>query len=246
VSAPGAWIEPAWAAPRAVRALVTTRSGGVSAAPFDSLNLGLHVGDRMSDVTANRALLRAILPDEPVWLEQVHGTSVVDAAACRGGPAPRADGVVTRERGVVCAIMMADCLPVLLASLDGAVVGIAHAGWRGLANGVIEATIARMGVAAAELAAWLGPAIGVAAYEVGPDVRDAFLAHSSEAAEAFVACAGGKYLCDLQSLARQRLAGAGVHAVAGGDDCTFADPERFFSYRRDGRTGRMAALVWKT
>jgi YfiH family protein len=242
-----ACLEPDWPAPTGVRALITTRAGGVSVAPYSSFNLGLHVGDREAAVGENRARLRAVLPAEPVWLEQVHGTAVVDAASMtRSGPVPRADGAFSRERDVVCAIMMADCLPVLLAGMDGAVVGVAHAGWRGLSAGVIESTIDRMGEDPARIVAYLGPAIGPAAYEVGAEVRDAFVSHSGDAARAFVDRGGGKFLCDLYRLARQRLGSLGVLSVHGGDACTFADRERFFSFRRDGRTGRMAALVWRT
>lgn len=235
-------IVPDWPAPASVRALITTRTGGASAAPFDSLNLALHVGDDPAVVARNRARLRGWLPAEPVWMNQVHGTTVVDAA--RTAADPTADAAVTTSYGVVCAVMTADCLPVLLAADTGTVVGIAHAGWRGMASGVIEATIARMQVAPARLLAYLGPAIGPAAYEVGSDVRDAFCAHDSAAQRAFAPRQGAKFWCDLYVLARQRLERAGVARIHGGQACTFAEVDRYFSFRRDGRTGRMASLIW--
>ncbi|MDD3326631.1 MAG: peptidoglycan editing factor PgeF [Zoogloea sp.] len=238
-----AWIVPDWPAPANVKALSTTRAGGVGAAPFDSLNLGTHVGDDPATVAANRARLRALLPAEPCWLNQVHGTVVVDLATAQG--VPDADAAVSRRPGAVCVVMTADCLPVLLCDRAGTVVGAAHAGWRGLQGGVIEATVRAMNVPAGELMAWLGPAIGPAAFEVGEEVRAAFLADDSAAAAAFrPAGPAGKWLADLYLLARQHLAALGVTAVHGGDSCTFTEAERFFSYRRDGRTGRMASLVW--
>lgn len=238
-----AWIVPDWPAPAHVKALSTTRAGGVGAAPFDSLNLGTHVGDDPAVVAANRALLRALLPAEPCWLNQVHGTVVVDLATAHG--VPDADGAVSRKPGAVCVVMTADCLPVLLCDRAGTVVGAAHAGWRGLQGGIIEATVKAMGVPAADIMAWLGPAIGPAAFEVGDEVKAAFVADCPAAAEAFrPAGPAGKWLADLYLLARQRLAALGVVSVSGGDACTCTEPGRFFSYRRDGRTGRMASLVW--
>lgn len=238
-----AWIVPVWPAPANVRALSTTRAGGVGVAPFDSLNLGTHVGDDPAAVAANRVRLRALLPAEPGWLNQVHGTAVVDLATLRG--VPDADGAVSRKPGAVCVVMTADCLPVLLCDRAGTVVGAAHAGWRGLQGGVIEATTRAMGVPAGDLMAWLGPAIGPEAFEVGDEVRAAFVADDSAAAAAFrPAGPAGKWLADLYLLARQRLAALGVMGVHGGDACTFTEAARFFSYRRDGRTGRMASLVW--
>lgn len=236
------FIGPDWPAPPGVRALSTTRQGGASAAPWAAFNLGEHVGDAPAAVLANRQRLRATLPEEPRWLSQVHGTRCVDAAATRRGE--QADASFTRQRGVVCAVQTADCLPVLLCDERATVVGGAHAGWRGLAGGVIEATVAAMGEPGERLMAWLGPAIGPRAFEVGGEVRAAFLAHDPRAASAFVPAQGDKWLCDIYLLARQRLQALGIRRVAGADFCTVSDGERFFSYRRDGVTGRMASLVW--
>lgn len=235
-------IRPEWAAPPNVRAVQTTRSGGVSLGPYASLNLGDHVGDEPAAVAANRALLASILPAEPVWLKQIHGVAVADADTAPAGV--EADAAIARQPGRVCAIMTADCLPVLLCDQQGSVVGAAHAGWRGLCAGVIEATVAAMGVAPGEIIAWLGPAIGPQSFEVGDEVRAAFVAHDPAAAQAFAAHAPGKWLADIWRLARQRLAALGVAEVAGGGRCTVAEPGRFFSYRRDGVTGRMATCIW--
>jgi YfiH family protein len=236
------WIVPDWPAPPNVRALVTTRAGGASCGAYASFNLGAHVGDDPAAVERNRERLRGTLPADPVWLQQVHGTEVVDAASA---PAlARADAAVARARHVVCAVLTADCVPVLLAAADGAAVAVAHAGWRGLAAGVIEAAVARMGVAAGTVIAWLGPAIGPRAYEVGPEVRAAFVRHDAAAAAAFAPRRDDRFLADLFLLARQRLARAGVAAVYGGRDCTFSDAARFYSYRREPATGRFASLVW--
>ena len=238
-----AWIVPDWPAPARVRALSTTRAGGVSVAPYDSLNLGTHVGDDPANVAANRAQVRRIVPSEPAWLNQVHGTAVVDAASVAG--VPDADASVSRTPGAVCVVMTADCLPVLLCDRAGTVVGAAHAGWRGLHGGVIEATVTAMQVAPADVIAWLGPAIGPTAFEVGDEVRAAFVATDAIADAAFKpAGQPGKWLADIYLLARQRLAALGVTAVYGGDCCTVSESRRFFSYRRDGVTGRMASLVW--
>lgn len=238
-----AWIVPDWPAPARVRALSTTRAGGVSVAPYGSLNLGTHVGDDAANVAANRAQVRRIVPSEPAWLNQVHGTAVVDAASVAG--VPDADASVSRTPGAVCVVMTADCLPVLLCDRAGTVVGAAHAGWRGLHGGVIEATVTAMQVAPADVIAWLGPAIGPTAFEVGDEVRAAFVATDAIADAAFKpAGQPGKWLADIYLLARQRLAALGVTAVHGGDSCTVSESRRFFSYRRDGVTGRMASLVW--
>jgi YfiH family protein len=221
--------------------------GGVSAAPFDSLNVGAHVGDAGAAVTENRRRVRAQLrlPAEPLWLEQVHGIEVADLDAARGGaPHLTADAAIARRAASVCAIQVADCMPVLFAARDGCAVAAAHAGWRGLAAGVLEATLARLAVAPAGLIAWLGPAIGAAHFEVGGEVRAAFLAHDAAAAAAFTANTRGRWQCDLNALVRRRLSAAGVTAVFGGGWCTYSDPLRFFSYRRAGRCGRMAALIW--
>lgn len=234
-----------------IAALATTRAGGSSPAPYDDgrggggLNLGVHVGDAVDNVQRNRAQLRRHLPAEPAWLTQVHGTTVLDAAQVHD--APEADASFTTQRGVVCAIMTADCLPVLFADAAGRVVGTAHAGWRGLAGGILENTVAAMRAAGAEnLHAWLGPAIGPAQFEVGEDVLQAFAAKDAAMRTAFKPIAGrpGKYLADIYQLARQTLANVGVLAVTGGNFCTVSEPQRFYSYRRDGVTGRMAALIW--
>lgn len=238
------WLHPDWPAPARVRSLITTRAGGISRPPFDSLNLGHHVGDAAERVLHNRAVLRQHLPAEPLWLSQVHGTTVVEAAAIWGEAPVQADAIVARRRHDVCAIMTADCLPVLLADTAGSVVGAAHAGWRGLCGGVIEATVARMAVPPAQVMAYLGPAIGPAAFEVGSEVRAAFLRHDPAAASAFRPGAGDRWLADIYQLARQRLQAMGVAQVHGGGDCTVTDARRFFSYRRDGETGRMASLIW--
>ena len=236
------FILPDWPAPPGVRALATTRRGGVSSAPWHGFNLAEHVGDDPRAVAANRALLRRELPAEPVWLAQVHGAGCVDAALTASGA--QADASFARRRGVVCAVLTADCLPVLLCDDRATVVGIAHAGWRGLAAGVIEATVAAMDEPGMRLMAWLGPAIGPQAFEVGGEVREAFVAGDPRAASAFTAVAGGKWLCDIYQLARQRLDALGIHHATGADCCTASDGERFFSYRRDRVSGRMASLIW--
>jgi YfiH family protein len=241
------WIEPDWPVPGHVRVLSTLRGGGVSEGPFASLNLAAHVGDRPEAVAANRLLLReaAHLPDEPLWLEQVHGAEVARHAGAVGRP-PRADAAVAREAGRVCAVMTADCLPVVFADHAGTRVGVAHAGWRGLVGGVLQATIAALEVPPVELRAWLGPAIGPAAFEVGPEVRDAYLAYLavSDTNSCFRPNERGRYLADIYGLARLVLREAGVASVHGGGWCTHQDAQRFFSFRRDGVTGRMATLAW--
>lgn len=240
------WLQPQWDVPARVRALVTTRAGGVSQAPWDSFNLGLRAGEEAVTVLANRARLRTHLPAEPAWLHQVHGTTVVDAAAvATEGPEPQADASFTVKAGVVCAVLVADCMPVLLADRAGTCVGVAHAGWRGMSGGVIESLLARLPVAPAQLSAWLGPAIGPQHFEVGEDVRTAFTQADALAASAFVPYPGrpGKWLCDLEALARRRLARAGVSRVFGGGMCTVSE-SRFYSYRRDRITGRMGAFLW--
>jgi YfiH family protein len=200
------------------------------------------VGDAAQAVAHNRQRLSALMPSEPVWLQQVHGTVVADAdnANCL----VQADASVARHRGAVCVVMTADCLPVLLCDEDGTVVAAAHAGWRGLCDGVIEATIHAMGVAPHKLMVWFGPAISQRAFEVGDEVRAAFVAHDAQAAEAFLPGADGKWLADIYLLARQRLQVMGVTRIYGGEHCTYNDPTRFFSYRRDGVTGRMGAFIW--
>lgn len=235
-------LIPDWPAPANVRAVQTLRSGGCSPPPWESFNLGDHVGDDPARVAANRATLRALLPAEPLWLTQVHGVTVVDAGAA--SPTREADAAFARQPGKVCVVMTADCLPVLFCDRAGTVVAAAHAGWRGLLAGVLEATLGRMGVPAGEVLAWLGPAIGPAAFEVGDEVRSAFVSAHAESAAAFEALRPGKWLLDIYLLARQALARVGVSAVYGGDCCTVQDAGRFFSYRRDGVTGRMASLIW--
>ncbi len=269
------FIYPDWPAPANVKAIQSTRRGGISAAPYDSLNFGTHVGDNPRVVAHNRQLLAPYMPSEPVWLEQVHGKAVVnaDAASC----VPQADACIARHRGAVCVVMTADCLPVLLCDEDGTVVGAAHAGWKGLAAGVIEATVGEMGVAPQKLMAWLGPAIGPHAFEVGADVRDVFMAHDAQAAAAFIPLADeDKYRADIVRLARQRLNAHGINRVYGSgcdtllrssrlreqppvappapDDfvapgrgdtfCTYHQKDKFFSFRRDGVTGRMGTFIW--
>jgi YfiH family protein len=236
------WLVPDWPAPKNVRALLTTRAGGVSSGAFATLNLASHVADDPASVAENRRRLRAHLPSEPLWLAQVHGSRVVCAEESVAGV--EADGAFSRRPGVVCAVLTADCLPVLLCDAAGSVVAVAHAGWRGLAAGVIEATAAAMGPPPSRLLAYLGPAIGPQVFEVGGEVREEFLAHSAQTGQAFVAARDGKWLCDLYMLARQRLAALGVTRVFGGGWCTVGDTERFYSYRRQRVTGRMAALIW--
>ena len=246
-----AWIDADWPAPAGVRALSTLRGGpGVSRPPFDRLNLGVRCGDEPADALRNRALLATWLdlPSPPHWLRQVHGTRVLDFAAppAPGADEPEADAAVTATPGVVLAILSADCLPVVLAARDGREVAAAHAGWRGLADGMLEATVAAMRTPPGELLAWLGPAAGPQAYEVGEDVREAFLRHDGAAAAAFQPTRPGHWHADLYALARQRLAASGVTAVYGGQHCTISDAGRFHSHRRDGRSGRMATLAWIT
>jgi YfiH family protein len=255
------FLTPIWPdAPANVGALSTLRCGGVSAPPYGAsaspdggLNLGLHVGDDAACVQHNRSVVQAALPGPAVWLSQVHGTLAVDAAEVASGQVPEADASFTRRRQVVCSILSADCLPVLLCDVGGSVVGAAHAGWRGLAGGVLRQSVAAMRDAGAgEILAWLGPAIGPGQFEVGRDVVDVFLAgaegqdQARQIAAAFVPVAArpGKYLADIYALARCALGAVGVRRIAGGDYCTVSDAQRFYSYRRDGITGRQASLIW--
>lgn len=238
-------IRPDWPAPAGVGALMTTRAGGCSTGPYATLNLGDRCGDDHGAVAENRRRLGALLPAAPVWLRQVHGTQVANADEARRSAAePQADAAVARLPGTVCAVQVADCMPVLLADEAASVVAAAHAGWRGLCAGVIEATLDAMRVAPERVLAWLGPAIGPHAYEVGDEVRRAFLERDGAAASAFRAARPDHWWLDLYAVARQRLAARGIARVYGGDFCTHADAERFFSYRRDRVTGRMAALIW--
>ena len=254
------WIVPDWPAPRGVNACTTTRRGGMSLAPYDTMNLAAHVGDSTQAVLENRKRLKQNLglPAQPVWLDQVHGTQVIDVASLPTGlgSTPQADAAYITRAGLVCAILTADCLPILLCDRAGTHVVAVHAGWRGLAAGVIEATVAALKIAPAELMAWMGPAIGPQSFEVGAEVREIFLQHDNAAASAFVpstrqpatllAISLGdtpRWCADIYRLAQLRLAALGVQHVYGGNYDTFSDA-RFYSYRRAGVTGRMATLIW--
>ena len=248
------FIRPQWQAPTSIRALSTTRIGGVSQAPYESFNLGDHVGDELHHVLKNRELLRTQLPSAPIWLKQVHGITVstpLSRPTSHDGNI-EADAIVTNTPNEVLAILTADCLPVLLTAKDGSVIGAAHAGWRGLCSGVLENTVKEMLIlsnhlAASDLYAWLGPAIGPDAFEVGDDVYQAFANSAIEpASEDFVPIIAkpGKYLANLYALASARLQAVGVFQIDGGQACTFHDKQQFFSYRRDGVTGRSASLIW--
>ena len=242
------WILPDWPAPRGVHAAVTTRDGpGISAGPYARFNLGSRSGDAAEAVASNRDALRQALnlPSQPRWLRQVHGTTVAQLGPLASADEPQADAAVAHLPGTVLAILTADCLPVLFCSEDGARIGAAHAGWRGLAAGVLEATIAAMGTPSARLLAWLGPCIGAASYEVGAEVREAFLDRDAGAAGCFASTRPSHWHCDLAGLARRRLAAAGVVRVHGGGFDTLTDA-RFYSYRRDGaHSGRFASLIWR-
>ncbi|MGD9841693.1 MAG: peptidoglycan editing factor PgeF [Steroidobacteraceae bacterium] len=240
-------LTPEWPAPANVRAASTLRTGGVSAPPFDTLNLGAHVGDAPDAVRVNRQRLYDALqlPNEPCWLNQVHGSCVVEVG--EWATPPVADACIARTASQVCAVMTADCLPVLFCSRAGDRVAAAHAGWRGLSGGVLESTVSSLGVPGSQLLAWIGPAIGPQAFEVGDEVRIAFTARDAAATQAFrPSHRAGHWLADLDLLARQELARLGIQAVYGGGVCTYTDAQRFFSYRRDGLTGRMASLIWMT
>jgi YfiH family protein len=263
MSLPADWLVPDWPAPAGVKAAFTTRSGGQSRPPYDSLNLGTHVGDALADVQANRALLQRALGVRPVFLEQVHGTAVQRLQADTPDGTV-ADACLGSQPGLACTIMVADCLPILLCDTRGRWVAAAHAGWRGLAGqggvGVVESTLAAIYAqnkalahvestrAAPEIIAWLGPCIGPTAFEVGAEVRQAFVEVIPAAADCFVAAPGGKWLANLPALARQRLQAAGVDAVYGNDGstpwCTVSNASRFFSHRRDRVSGRLAACIW--
>jgi YfiH family protein len=249
------FLRPDWPAPPQVHAAQSLRTGGVSTGAFASLNIGTNVGDDANAVRENRAILRRALalPGEPQWLSQVHGAQVVDADKDDYKDDPRdndtdvsrnGDAVITRRPGIVCVIQTADCLPVLFTNATGTSVAAAHAGWRGLAAGVLEGTVRAFGEPARELRAWFGPAIGRESFEVGDEVRETFVAHDKGAAGAFVGNARGRWMADLFLLARQRLATLGVTRIYGGGLSTAADPARFFSHRRDGHSGRMATLIW--
>lgn len=239
-------FEPDWRLPPGVKAWQTCRGNG--ALPYGGFNLGQHVGDEPAQVAANRARLVALIPSRPTWLNQVHGTTVLELTHAGTDVSPQADAVWSCVPNVVCTIMTADCLPVLLADRFGRVVGAAHAGWRGLAGGVLEALIGQMteklAGRAADLTAWLGPAIGPAAFEVGPDVVEAFVSLSSDNQRFFADVAPGKWHADLPGLAAQKLRALGVTDIAQHDGCTYTQSALFYSYRRDRVTGRMASMIW--
>lgn len=243
------WIIPDWPVPGNVKALFTTRNGGVScgaAGKYASFNVGMHVNDDQFDVTCNRTLLRHHLPSEPKWLQQIHGTLPIRIDSATEA-LPQGDAALCGTRGLVCAVMVADCLPVFLCDTAGTMVGVLHAGWRGLAGGIIERSIAAMQVDPSNLMAWLGPAIGPDHFEVGSDVYETFIQRHASAAHAFMSKDNDyedKWLADIFLLARQLLESIGVNQIYGGGVCTFTDSARFFSHRRDGETGRMAALIW--
>lgn len=236
-------ISPDWPAPARVRAFSTTRMGGLSQLPYDSLNLGDHVGDEAQTVTQNRQRLvqQQGLPSTPCWLEQVHGCSVIEAGI---DSRRQADASFSHQTGEVCVVMTADCLPLLLSDREGSCVAAVHAGWRGLLDGVIEATLEKTGVPPEQILAWMGPAIGPAAFEVGDEVYQAFIEREPSSASCFYTNRPGHKLADIYSLASQRLTAKGVAFIGGGQCCTVSDSARFFSYRRDGVTGRMATLIW--
>jgi len=238
------WLEPDWPAPPQVRAVMTTRRGGVSLPPYESMNLATHVGDDAARVEQNRQRLRQTLGlnTEPLWLNQVHGTRIVDVASATEGE--DADGSFARGAQRPCVVMTADCLPVLICDRQGTQVAAVHAGWRGLVNGAVEAAIARFDAPAEELLVWLGVAIGPENFEVGDEVREAFLAHDAGAGEAFVSTQPGKWLANIYLLARRRLAMQGISGVYGGEGCSYADAESFYSFRRQRDCGRMASLIW--
>jgi len=239
------FIQPNWPVPKNVKSLQTTRVGGFSVAPFASMNLGAHLNDDPIAVAKNRQFLKGYLPSEPVWINQVHGIDVIDAA--KNGFLQNADASFTTQNNIVCVAMTADCLPVLLCDTSGTVVSAVHAGWRGLCDGVIEAAVNKMSVCPSEVIAWLGPAIGPKAFEVGDDVRKQFILKDNQASLAFRQL-GDNWLCDLYQIAKQRLNLLGITHIYGAsineDFCTYSDDTRFFSFRRDNVTGRMASMIW--
>ncbi|HIO93043.1 MAG TPA: peptidoglycan editing factor PgeF [Leucothrix mucor] len=245
---PPEWIIPDWSAPENVKAVMTTRQGGSSQAPFDSMNLGDHVDDDLVAVQRNRASLkeRLNLPNNPLWLTQVHGVSVVNVDDMRGVThSVEADASVTHQAGSVCAVMTADCLPVLFCNTQGTAVAAAHAGWRGLDAGVLEQTVKSLNSSSADVIAWLGVAIGPESFEVGSEVREAFIAKQATASQAFIPSKNeGKWLANIYQLARLRLEAMGVTKIYGGGECSFKDKARFYSYRREAKTGRMASVIW--
>lgn len=238
------WIVPDWPAPLNVRAFVTTRQGGVSQGEHATLNLGTSSGDDPANVARNRLVVARHLPSMPRWMAQVHGTAVADLDPLAEAEVPRADAAVAGSPNRVGVVLTADCMPLLLCDTGGRRVAIAHAGWRGMAAGVIESTVRALDVAPAGIVAWMGPTIGPTAFEVGAEVREAFVAADPQAAKAFAPHAPGKFMADLYALARQRLQRAGVTRVFGGGFCTYREADRFFSYRREQRSGRMGAFIW--
>ena len=239
----GNWINPEWSAPPGIRAASTLCTGGVSTGVYASWNLGTHVGDDPAHVIANRLLLKQqlALPSEPIWLNQVHGCQVIKASALASGA--MADASYSREVGVVCAVMTADCLPLLLCSEDGLSVAVVHCGWRGLLAGIIEQVLINIG--SGSLLAWMGPAIGPQAFVVGSEVRQLFIDKNPDHVQAFFKQSDGQWLADLYKIARTDLGTVGINQIYGGDRCTYSDSDRFFSHRRQGVTGRMATLIWR-
>ncbi len=245
---PSEWIFPAWDAPDNIRAIMTTRQGGVSLKPFDSMNLGDHVEDNSEHVAQNRAKLKELLdlPKQPLWLTQVHGLTIANADIQQDNKI-EADAVNAFKRGSVCAVMTADCLPVLFCNRQGTAIAAAHAGWRGLYAGILEQTVKSLNCPAPDIMAWFGAAISAEYFEVGEEVRAAFIAVQNEAANAFTPSKNaGKWLADIYLLARLRLQALGVTRISGGNRCTYKEKEYFYSYRRESKTGRMASLIWIT
>ena len=245
---PPEWLIPNWSAPKNIKAVMTTRQGGFSHAPFDSMNLGDHVDDDLARVTKNRAHLKKLLAlaNNPLWLTQVHGVTVAKADDLLAVThSVEADASVAHQIGSVCAVMTADCLPVLFCNTQGTAVAAAHAGWRGLHAGVLEQTVKSLNCSTRDIIAWLGVAIGPDNFEVGSEVRDAFITERTSAKSAFVPSLNNdKWLADIYQLARLRLEAMGITKIYGGGQCTFADSDRFYSYRREAKTGRMASLIW--
>lgn len=244
------WIVPEWPAPKNVRALFTTRNGGKSSGPkncYATLNLGDHVNDNPDRVAQNRSLLRNYLPSEPKWLTQVHG--ILPVWVDNSSVPLNGDAAMSRRRGIVCAVLVADCLPIILCDSAGTMVGVIHAGWRGLASGIVEKTVTEMNRGDTKFMAWLGPAIGPNYFEVGEEVLEAFVKHDNKSRLAFAPHPenkSDKWLANIFLLARQRLAAVGITEIYSDEICTYSNPKKFFSYRRDGETGRMAALIWLT
>lgn len=244
MTVPREWLVPDWPAPRGVRAFVTTRAGGVSEGEHASMNLGTGCGDDPARVARNRLIVREHLPSVPRWLAQVHGTDVADLGRLAEDEVGSADAAVVGVPGRVAAVLTADCMPLLLCDAAGTRVAVAHAGWRGMAAGVIENAVAALGSDPSRVIAWMGPAIGPAAFEVGPEVREAFVRADPGAGDAFAAHTPGKFMADLYALARRRLRRLGVHEIHGGGFCTWREADRFFSYRRAQKSGRMGTFIW--